>query len=381
MQTCPSCKNELSERGFHCPACGMHVRCKACREILDLDARFCVTCGAAVGETSPPHLRSNSDSTTGPAYNVIEFEEDMRSRRFRAKVTDQAIDSVSNPLTLFLARRMGVQVKQSRRHPRDSGIDMDDLQLDLPGIDPEAEGENPAQDGSLANARPRQALPATTEVEQLKEIFHSAADKKLKLDNPRLKQHSQRDFVERLSVLFLYTHELTGSETIPRIHLNEVLSDAKVYDGNARKWIANTDLLSHDGDSIGLSVPGRKRAKEVLRQMHDPQSNTTWLLGSRTSTRASKPGIRDAEDAKQTGSEVSRGRRPRGTSYSAQVRKLVNDGFLKEGRTGKQVQVELERRGHKFALSHVNFALVQLTKNERLSRQENEQSEWVYHNR
>jgi hypothetical protein len=54
---------------------------------------------------------------------------------------------------------------------------MDDLQLDLPGIDPEAEGENPAQDGSLANARPRQTLPATTEVEQLKEIFHSAADK------------------------------------------------------------------------------------------------------------------------------------------------------------------------------------------------------------
>jgi hypothetical protein len=190
MQTCPSCKKGLSERGFHCPACGAHVRCKACREILDLDARFCVACGVAVGETSPPHLHSNSDSTIEPVYNVIEFEEDMRSRRFRAKVTDQAIDSVSDPLTLFLARRMGVQVKRSRRHPRDSGIDIDDLQLDLPGIDPEADGENPAQDGSEANARLRQALPATTEAEQLKEIFHSTAGNKLKLDNPRLKQRS-----------------------------------------------------------------------------------------------------------------------------------------------------------------------------------------------
>ena len=192
MQTCPSCKNELSERGFHCPACGAHVRCKACREILDLDARFCVTCGAAVGKPNPSHIRNSTDNTTGPAYNVIEFEENTKSRRFLAKVTDQAIDSVSNPLTLFLANRMGVQVKGSRRHPRDSGTDIDDLQLALPGICPEAQGNNQPQDGSIANTEIGQAIPATAEADQLKEIFRSTADGKLKLVNSRLKAYSER---------------------------------------------------------------------------------------------------------------------------------------------------------------------------------------------
>jgi hypothetical protein len=94
----------------------------------------------------------------------------------------------------------------------------------------------------------------------------------------------------------------------------------------------------------------------------------------------SKANTKDGGDAEQTGSEVSRGRRPKGTSYFAQVRKLVDEGFLKKAYTGKEVQVELERRGHKFALGRVNSALVQLTKDEVLSRQENEQGGWVYQN-
>ena len=128
-------------------------------------------------------------------------------------------------------------------------------------------------------------------------------------------------------------------------------------------------------------MPGREHAKEVLRQMRDPQFDTTWVLGSRSSTRTSKARTKDGEDAQQTGGEISRGRRPKGTSYFSQVRKLVDDGFLKEGCTGKAVHVELERRGHKFEMRRVNEALVKLTKNEVLSRQRNEQDEWVYQNR
>ena len=63
---------------------------------------------------------------------------------------------------------------------------------------------------------------------------------------------------------------------------------AKVNDSNARKWIANSDLLSRDGNLIGLSVPGRERAQEVLRQVLDPNLETKWILGSKSSTRTSK---------------------------------------------------------------------------------------------
>ncbi len=381
IQTCPSCLNELPERGFHCPACGILARCKTCRETLLLNARFCINCGTAAGENSSSPIDGSEEKTTGPAYNIIEFEEDTKSRRFRAKVTDRAIDSVSDPLTLFLARRMEVQLKRSRRHPLDSGTDTDDLQLDLPGMTAETIDEDNLKGSNTAEPTSRHALPPNTKTEQLKEIFRSTKDNKLKLANSRLKQSNQSDFVERLSVLFLLAHELSGRETVPRSELNEVLADVKVYDGNARKWIANTDLLIRDGNSIGLSLPGQERAGEALQQMLDPSIETKWLLGSRSNVRKSKMGAKEEESAEQTEGKVSRGRRAKGTSYFALVRRLGNEGFLKKGRTGEEVKTELERQGHKFALSRVNDALLKLTKSEVLSRHKNESGSWIYQNK
>src|SRR5450631_403090 len=49
---CPLCGVALAERGFFCKACAAQVRCKACRELLELDAVACVECGTRIGQ--PP---------------------------------------------------------------------------------------------------------------------------------------------------------------------------------------------------------------------------------------------------------------------------------------------------------------------------------------
>ena len=73
----------------------------------------------------------------------------------------------------------------------------------LPGIDAGAESAKEQENASVTEPEEKNSLPVISEAAQLKEIFRSTSDHKLKLDNPRLKQSNQIDFVERLSVLFL----------------------------------------------------------------------------------------------------------------------------------------------------------------------------------
>ena len=134
MQTCPSCKNELSEKALHCGSCGVQARCKVCREILYLNARYCENCGAPRGETSSSQPHNQDDGTTDPRMNIIEFEEDTRSRRFRARVTDRAIDSVSNPLSHFLAQGIVAQPRRVRPGHTMQGTVIDPSQPVLPGL-------------------------------------------------------------------------------------------------------------------------------------------------------------------------------------------------------------------------------------------------------
>lgn len=180
-------------------------------------------------------------------------------------------------------------------------------------------------------------------------------------------------------MLFLHAHELAGRETVLRTDLNEVLSDAKVYDGNARKWIANTNLLLRDSNSIGLSLPGRERAREVLQQILDPNIETKWTLGSKSRARVGKTGLREDGNEKQAEGKAPRGRRQKGAK--TQVRKLFEEDFFSRKRTSKDIQSELEKRGYKFPAGRINEALLGSTQSEHLYRTKNEANHWVFQNK
>lgn len=387
MQNCSSCQHGLPEQGAFCPSCGTPVRCKSCEYLLTPLARFCANCGAQVNDTNQTQAHSNGAngiSAISQAPNLIRFDQDNKTCHLEARLTDPAFEVGGKVLGLVIAGRAGVSIKRSRQnHPTDGNGDERQQSL-LDYIDVEADDEG---DVKVVTPEPPQqkpnaaALPQSSDEAKLREIFRVTEDKELKVINTRLKQTLKKDFVERLSVLFLYGHELlTQRESVPRADLNKVLTDTKVLDPNARTWLRNNDLLSPDGDSISLSVPGREFAQEVLRQYADPNFETKWTIGSKSSARSGKAGAKDGDEA-QSGGKTSKGKRPKGTSYFAQVKKLCEGGFLKKGHTGEEVKAELERRGHKFALKRVNEALVKQTKDELLTRQKNASGEWVYQNK
>lgn len=378
MQDCPSCGNALSERGSHCPSCGVQARCKVCREVLDLGARFCVGCGTPVGEGAVSNGHSNGEngvSSAGPAINLIRFHQDNRICDLDARLTDRAFEAGGEVLGLVIAARAGVQVRRARPSTS-SGVVIDDPQLVLPGVSPEDEKEDQRDVTDVTELPKEKALPSGTDGATLRQIFRYNEDK-LKLINTRIKATKQEDFVARLSVLFLYAHELENRENVSRADLNEALEDAKVYNGATRGWIANSDLLAKDGDRIGLSVPGREHAVKLLEEFRDVNIQPKWTLsGSKSGARTSKSQTTGSKT--NEGSKQARGRRARGTSYFAHVSKLASGAFLKKKHTSEEVHAELVRLGHKFLKWRVNEALVKLTKSDVLTRDKNAAGDWVY---
>jgi hypothetical protein len=381
MQVCPSCSNVLSERGSHCPSCGVQARCKACQGILDLGARFCVDCGTSVGEGAVSAVHRNGEngvSASSSPYNLIRFHQDNRGCDLDAKLTDRAFEAGGEVLSLVIAARAGVQVKR-HRHAPSADLVIDDPQLVLPGIVTD-NGDDGAQEAQEASeVQPRKAIPAGTDAETLKLIFRFDSDK-VKLINTELKATKQEDFIGRLSVLFLYAHELEGRESIARSCLNEVLEDVKVYGGTAKSYIANSKDLVRDKGKVALSVPGRMRAVQVLKEFRDPAVKTDWSLeSSRKGARSTKGGAKAGKGSEAD--KPAKGHRARGNSYTAQITKLYKENFFAKKRTTEAVHAELENRRFTFPLYRINEALTAMTRSGKLYSTKNEAGERAFQNK
>ena len=104
----------------------------------------------------------------------------------------------------------------------------------------------------------------------------------------RLKATSHLDAARRLTYLALYAHELEDREQIPRNDLNAVLKEAGLFDSNSSKWVSQSSDLFLDGESVGLKVPGRERARGILNEVLNPDVPNTWVLGSGSTRRRGK---------------------------------------------------------------------------------------------
>jgi hypothetical protein len=130
----------------------------------------------------------------------------------------------------------------------------------------------------------------------------------IRLQDSRISAVSKADFVERLACLFLFAHELEGTEAVPRAALNKILSESGVFDGNARGWIARTPLLIRDDANslVKLTVPGREKAKESLDRITNKSPETTWELGSTPRRRKSKSATTEPAAAKDASKSSKR---------------------------------------------------------------------------
>ncbi|HXQ36635.1 MAG TPA: zinc ribbon domain-containing protein [Anaerolineales bacterium] len=187
MENCSSCKEILTERGYHCPSCGIQVKCKSCEELLNANARFCAQCGTAIGQSVLATSDQNGHALNG-TFNIIEVDRDSRSSRFRARVTDHAIDSLSHPLTIYLAGQTGLSVK--RREPISTQPTVHDQPL-LVGLRPDESdgGGSPAENAYQEDQV--HSTPADLEAQRLRELFRER-EGKLRLDEPQLRASGTR---------------------------------------------------------------------------------------------------------------------------------------------------------------------------------------------
>jgi len=366
MLICQSCNEKLPENGSHCPNCGAQTKCKTCQKALTLGARFCAECGAPVESVAggAKIARADEDSSN---FNVILYED--KNTKFSAKVSDNAFNSGSDVLGAFLLGRMS---QSSRRNRQQGGND--DI-IDVP-VDGDSAEDVPPE---LPIVVPPKAIaPPTSDTPQLMEIFRLQGNE-LRIKNSRLKQRTRADFVTRATVLLLYAHEQAGRELVSRREVNALLSEAKVYDGTSRSWIANSDLLIRDGDNLGLSVPGREQAIEFLKQFADPNIGTPWTVGTKGTRRAKSTEKEEgAEPTESNDAKSGKGRKATGTSYRAQTRKLIESGFFKNYKTGVEAKAELDRLGFKFPVGRINGALVIFLQAGDLTREKNAADEWAY---
>lgn len=287
MTTCFSCRTELSEQVIYCKNCGAHVRCKnpECRNVLEAGSRFCGACGVSVREdTAAAVVMTNGNGKSEQALNKLDFEETTKSRSLHAELTNEAVDSLSASLGVYVGNRISV-VAPVRRVTAQPPAVVENPQLTLPGYVTDAT-DHPAHidlvdESAVEGLHPPQA---GTERDNLRRFFSYDGDR-LRLIDSRLKAKSKANFAQNLTLLFLYAHELEGREKVPRASLTTILEEATVNDGNHRNWIAKTAELMPDSDRVGLTVPGRERARKILADALNPAVKDQWILGTSSTSR------------------------------------------------------------------------------------------------
>ena len=286
---CPRCGHGLSDRGAFCPSCVAQVRCKSCRELLEQSAVACVECGTPVGEGQS--ARPNYPDQIAQAPNVMRLEETRTSRKFEARFTDAVVESLSVPLGAYFG--LGIYDKPSKRTRSERVVGTEPIeQLPLLPFREAEFVEHPPAAPTSAHTNSDEPLDGTA---RLHRVF-SFEDDKVRLKDSRIKANTKIEFVERLTCMFLYAHELAGREKVHRSALNAMLTEATVNDGNARRWIATTADLLRDGHLVWLSVPGKERAIETLMRIEDPNITGSFVLGSKTRSRSAKGDATTASD-------------------------------------------------------------------------------------
>jgi hypothetical protein len=269
---CPKCGDVLAERGVYCKACGSQARCLSCKSVLEPGAAACVECGSKVGEvvSSSGTTAVGSQTTIASNRNTLSYREDRGSRLFDASLTDHAMEGLGAVLGELFVQRGQVRASIAARQSI----------LESPTL--EAQTELPLLPAAIvAPVIPTQTEPKAPISEIAGQIatFFTADGDRLELIDNRLKASNQSDYVRRLTVLFLYAHEVLGRSSTSEDEIKAVLKESKVWDraGNAAKWLKKRIGLADTGeDRLKLTAPGRDEAKKALAQAVDPNIQDAW---------------------------------------------------------------------------------------------------------
>jgi hypothetical protein len=315
MQVCFSCQTMLPERGSHCRSCGVQARCKSCREPLEAGDQFCGECGTPVGQTGLTPDGHTNGKTANFVFNEIEIE--GRNNRLRAKVSNEAVAHLSNPISLYIEAYTGITTRRGRTSP---STDTLDVQPELPGMESPSNSQG-TQEDIIEGVTPKELPPFKTgdvETERLKELFRER-DGQLCLEEPQLKATNKLDYAQRLAYLYLYYQEkVADKESVPRSALDAILNENTEVDWRVPAWIKSEAALVKRGDNIYLNSEGRRAARTRLQEAFDESREAGWLPGETTCINSPKVG------AGEKGGQAAKGSKNKAERNSKVKREWVS---------------------------------------------------------
>lgn len=281
MQSCPFCGGVVAERGLFCGSCAKQVRCKECRDILEANARACISCGTLIGEGGV----TGGTSSPSLTMNTLTVRETTRSRTVEVSFSDTAVVNLGD--ILGYVGNKGI----AKRPPFTHASSPTDISRLLPpradGLD-SGEGDESDETVKQSAAQPGSTTASETDRDRLRQVFFHDGER-LVLDNLHLKATAQLDAARRLVYLFLYAHELEGRQEVAREQINVVLKDVGLYEPNIVNWISTSSDLRESTESeqpmFRLRMTGREEAKKILEQVLNPNIPDEWVLSDRSRAR------------------------------------------------------------------------------------------------
>lgn len=268
---CIYCESELPANAKFCPKCLNQVICLDCGKTLLKETPICVFCGM------PLKRKNNSSNYT--AVNNIEFTENENGKSFKASFTDVVAGNVVETFAQILpisnhSSKKYLQVSQSE----DKGVDVTDI--DLLEYPQNLNTNSTSSDKSNA-------------LNNLEKIFKNKNGEIL-IHETRIKASNRKDFVARITLLFLYYKKLSGVNEVERKELNAVLNSEKLYDAGFRAWLsANRKLIDNKKTYLELRPEGVELAENYLSEFLDSSITNSWDLKRGKKSCSIKNGLKD----------------------------------------------------------------------------------------
>ena len=318
MTICFNCQIHLPDRGSFCPQCGIQVRCKECRDVLEPNGRACVMCGTLVGEGTNSIPATGIDGGNQPlnTLKIVEVaNKDGRSREVHIQATNEAVGEMRVLWDDYH--------KQQSLSDGDGAIGYDGFErpeikkigqsLTAPSAEDEIadlpkETEQNKEEVQETSAAQSLTSEQKSNPELIKQVFSYENDH-IWLKEPRLKAENKKDYAKRLSCLLVLAYEVEEKGAVTRKSLNEMLKKHKVLDPNSINWISKCSELAKDGENIRLNNPGYDLALKALKEIFDPNVKPNWMPSSQTSaSNEPKGGQSDRSDKSQRSGRKTSGR-------------------------------------------------------------------------
>ena len=254
---CIYCNSELPNEAIFCPKCTHQITCQNCKKSLVKDGVCCAFCGK-------PITQNNS---TNAAVNNIEFSDNGNERTFRASFTD----TVAGNVVETFANLLPFQKQTYNKGLAAANVVENETIEDVEHTEVSTEKQ-----------------PKSNDLVTLERIFKNK-DGEISLHDTRLKAKSSSNFIERISLLYLYYKELSGEQEPNRVDFNNFLKRTNLNEQTFRVWLsANKKLVDNKKTYLCLRQEGQEKAQQILVEFLDSSISNTYELKGSVSSKSKK---------------------------------------------------------------------------------------------